>query len=169
MYIEENHQNEQYFFDQTTINAICDWLEGFSNPCILCAPMVSSELHRRGQVICTLDIDLRFESLTGFKLWDIFRPAYLDEQFDIIVCDPPFFNVSLSQLYDALHILSHYDLTQKMFVSYLSRRADAFENVFHHFGMIRTGIFPKYQTVKNCDRNEIEFFANFKTGIKLPC
>ena len=165
--MQENHQNEQYFFDQPTIEAMCDWLEEFENPCVICAPMLGRSMHDRGKDIATLDIDERFSDLPRFRRWDLYRPEHLDERFDVIVCDPPFFNVSLSQLFQAMRLLSHFDFDQRLMIGYLSRRASAVVGTFAKFGLEPTGQCPAYQTVKNCERNDIEFFANFETGLVL--
>jgi len=167
--MQENHQNEQYFFDRSTVDQLCDWLGGFDNPCVICAPSLGRQMHERGRVVRTLDIDQRFADLDGFIEWNLYKPRHLDERFDLIVCDPPFFNVSLSQLFSALRMLSHFDFSQRLMVSYLSRRADAITGTFSRFGIEATGMYPGYQTVKKCDRNEIEFFANFHTGLILSC
>ena len=167
--MHENHQNEQYFFDQATIEKLADWLGEFVSPAVICAPMLGREMHRRGRSVRTLDIDERFADLQGYIKWDIYRPEHLHEQFDVIVCDPPFFNVSLSQLFHALRVLSHFDFGQRLMISYLRRRGKAITATFSPFGLEATGQIPGYQTVKNCERNEIEFFANFQTGLSLSC
>jgi hypothetical protein len=105
----ERHENEQYFFDGPTLETLAEVVAGFANPCCLCAPLLGRELERRGGAVRTLDIDMRFTHLKGFVPYDIYRPHWLGEAFGLIVCDPPFFNVSLSQLFAALRLLSRYD------------------------------------------------------------
>src|SRR4051812_1271623 len=100
--MEENHQREQYFFDQPTIDALADLVGAFERPCVLCAPMVGKEASRRKRPVRILDVDERFAAVPGFQRWDIYRPTHVEETFDLILCDPHFFNVSLSQLFHAL-------------------------------------------------------------------
>jgi len=78
----------------------------------------------------------------------------------VILCDPPFFNVSLSRLFTALRTLARNDFSQPLLVSYLVRRARNVIGTFAPFGLAPTGLHPEYVTVVNCDRNDIEFFSN---------
>jgi len=157
----EIHANEQYFFDQPTLDRLCDLLIGFDRVCVLCAPRLGGALEQRGREVRTLDIDDRFEHLHGFLRWDLDRPEHLGERFDVILCDPPFFNVSLSQLFTAIRMLSGFDFTQKIAVSYLTRRAEAVLGTFAPFNLRPTGVHPGYVTVQQCAKNDIEFYANF--------
>jgi len=160
-YIEENHQREQYFFDSQTVTELASFLAQFERPCCLCAPMIGRELHARGRSIRVLDADDRFADLPGFVKWDLYRPRHLDEEFDLILCDPPFFNVSLSQLFKAIRLLCHFELTRRIMISYPVRRQQALMRVFAPFGIAETGWMPGYLTVQHCEKNEIQFYANF--------
>ena len=82
------------------------------------------------------------------------------EDFDIILCDPPFYSVSLSQLFSALRTLSRNDFRQTLMVSYLRRRASVVLGTFAKFELQPTGYLPGYQTVQSVPRNEVEFFSN---------
>lgn len=159
--LEERHEHEQYFFDDATVDAIADMLQPLGRVCILCAPNVGIELERRGCSPVVLDVDKRFSGLLGFREWDITRPTFVAEKFDVIFADPPFFNVSLSQLFAAVRMLSHHDFTQRLVIGYLTRRANAILSTFAPFGLRGTGFRPGYETVDNFERNEIELFANF--------
>lgn len=108
-----------------------------------------------------LDVDRRFGELPGFVEWDLYRPRHLDEAFDLVLCDPPFFNVSLSQLFTAIRLLCHFDLARKIMIAYPVRRQSAILGTFAPFGLRTTGYRPGYLTVQQCLKNEIEFFANF--------
>lgn len=160
--MEENHQREQYFFNAATIEALADLLAGFARPGTLCAPMVGQELARRKHPVRILDVDERFAGVPGFLRWDLYRPTHVPEDFDVLLCDPPFFNVSLSQLFAALRMLCHFDLARKVMVGYLVRREAALLGTFAPFGLQPTGCFPAYQTVQACERNDIQFYANFE-------
>ena len=158
----EKHENEQYFFDRPTLKRLADFVEGagYQNPCCICAPLLGQELERRGLEVAILDIDERFSGLKGFQRYDIYQPGWLDQAFDLIVCDPPFFSVSLAQLFMALRLLSHHNYSQPLLVSYLARRANNIMGTFTRFGLTATGYRPGYQTVQKVERNEIEFFGN---------
>ena len=159
--MDERHEREQYFFDAGTVGRLADLVASFERPCCLCAPMVGRELHRRGRTVRVLDVDERFADLPGFVTWDLYRPRHLDEQFDLVLCDPPFFNVSLSQLFTSVRLLCHFDLSKPVMISYPVRRSRAVLATFAPFGLRPTGYHPGYQTVQKCEKNEIEFYANF--------
>jgi len=164
--MEERHEQEQYFFDDARAGAIADMLQPLGRVCVLCAPKVGIELEHRGHGPVVLDVDKRFGSLRGFRWWDISRPTFIAEKFDVIFADPPFFNVSLSQLATAVRMLSHHDFTQRLVIGYLTRRANAIIGTFAPFGLQPTGFRPGYETVESVDRNVIELFANFEIGLK---
>jgi hypothetical protein len=156
----ELHENEQYFFDKPTLAYLADFVSGFPYPCCLCAPLLGRELESRGVPVRTLDIDERFAGLNGFRKYDIYRPEWLGEEFGLILCDPPLFNVSLSQLFTAIRLLSLYNYDQPLLVSYLVRRSSNIIGTFARFNLQPTGYRPGYQTVQKAERNDIEFFAN---------
>ena len=156
----ELHKNEQYFFDDRTLDQLASFVSAWTSPCCICVPMLGKRLVEVGVPVTILDIDKRFRDLTGFRQFDIQRPDWFEQEFDLIVCDPPFFNVSLSQLFTAIRMLSQFNFGQKMMISYLSRRDDALTGTFAPFGLKPTDYFPKYQTVRDVSRNRIEFLSN---------
>jgi hypothetical protein len=163
--MDELHSNEQYFFGSDTLNQLATFLEGWENPCCICCPMLGKELESRGVDVTILDIDERFSSLKGFKKYDLLRPEWIRKKFGIIVCDPPFYNLSLSKLSYALRMLSQHDFTQPMMVSYLKRRQKIVLRTFSKFNLQPSGFFPSYQTIQDCPKNEIEFFSNIPTRL----
>jgi hypothetical protein len=156
----EKHEVEQYFFDAPTIEHLAGFLTTFENPCCLCAPLLGKTLVERGHRVRILDTDARFAHLPGFSRYDIYRPVWLGEEYDLILCDPPFFNASLSRLFTAIRTLARNDFSQPLLVSYLTRRAHSLIQTFSPFGLAPTGYHPGYQTVQACERNDIELFGN---------
>lgn len=156
----ELHRNEQYFFNQPTLDQLADFVQCFSHPCCLCVPLLGKTLAERGVKVKVLDIDERFASVPGFEAYDIYRPAWIEEEFDLIICDPPFYSVSLSQLFTAIWKLAHFNYRQSLLVSYLKRRAANILGTFRPFHLVETGYYPRYQTVQEVERNKIEFFSN---------
>jgi hypothetical protein len=159
--MDELHQHEQYFWDDATVGLLTDRMQRFVKPCCLCAPLVGRELERRGHSCRTLDRDQRFADLTGFACYDLYRPQWRDEEFDVLICDPPFWKVSLSQLFGAVRLLSHYNWRQPLAICYPQRRASNLCGAFARFDLAPTGIFPTYRTVQMRPTDRIEFFANF--------
>ena len=162
--VDENHQAEQYFFDDATLDALAARVQQAERPALVCTPLLGRRLweaHRRA--VPVLDVDRRFADLPGFVEYDLHRPRPLDEKPDLIVCDPPFFNISLSRLFKALRVLAHHDVTTALMVFYLRRRASAVEGTFAAFGLRATDLRAGYRTVQDTgpgQRNEIVAFAN---------
>ena len=161
----ERHENEQYFFDEGTLNAFSAFLLRFDSICCVCAPLLGKRLVEAGANVAILDIDQRFSGLKGFVPFDLYKPHWVGAKYDVIICDPPFFNVSLSQLFAALRMLSMNCFDQPMMVSYLKRRENAILGTFAKFHLLPTGYEPGYQTVEACERNRIEFYSNLPGDI----
>ncbi|MBW3637159.1 MAG: protein-lysine N-methyltransferase, partial [Armatimonadetes bacterium] len=140
----EQHPLEQYFWDEATINQVADAAARFPNPCCLCAPMVGRELEKRGLETRVLDVDERFFDVAGFRRFDLYRPEWLGETFGVIVCDPPFWIVSLSQLFAAIRLLARHDYAQPLAICYPTRRGANLTGTFARFGLAPTGFLPKY-------------------------
>lgn len=158
--MDERHEREQYFFDAATLDHLTAFVRGFKQPCCLCAPMLGQHLERAGCAVRILDIDERFAGCAGFRHWDIQRPEWLGEVYDLIICDPPFFNISLSRLFVALRTLAQHRFDQRLLISYPTRRAQNLLGTFHRFGLQPTGYAPSYLTVQVSERNAIEFYGN---------
>lgn len=159
----ENHSREQYFWDDATLDYLANIAAQFENPACLCAPLLGSELERRGVACTTLDIDNRFQNLKGFTPFDVYRPTWQSADFGVIFCDPPFWIVSLSQLFSAIRLVCKHDFDKPLAICYPARRGTNLGATFARFGLRPTGYFPAYRTVDTQeDRSKIEFFANFQ-------
>lgn len=67
--------------------------------CLLCTPTLAYYFAKVHNIRpCLLDIDRRFETETNFKYFDISNPAQLDCDFDIVWCDPPFFQIKMEDI-----------------------------------------------------------------------
>ena len=159
--MNELHENEQYFFSENSLNELTLMLSDFDNICCLCTPLLGKKLNELGKIISILDIDKRFSDMECFTYYDINRPKYLENNFDVIVCDPPFFNVSLDRLFKTIQMLSHYNYNQKLLIMYLERRQLNIMNTFCGFNILPYNYIPEYQTVKVCEKNRVIAFSNF--------
>ena len=163
----ELHKHEQYFFDAATINHLADFASHYHYPCCLCTPLVGQELERRGLKTRTLDLDERFAHLRGYQYYDIQRPEWLGETYGLIICDPPFFRVSLDRLFNAVRTLSRFDYTQPLLICYLSRRGSSVAGTFSRFGLERIDCPIGYQTVQTSERNEVTLFGNLGVEVHM--
>ena len=159
--MRERHEREQYFFDESTVDHLARFLSRWPSPCCVGAPMVARRLAEGGHDVTLLDVDDRFADIVpGFHRYDLTRPTWIDRRFDVLLCDPPFFGVSLKQLAAAIQLLSHHDFTQPIVVGYLTRRAEALRSAFARFQLVAAGYRPGYLTVTNEGKNEMELYAN---------
>jgi len=166
----ERHEIEQYFWDDRTLLHLSEQVQGFENPCCLCAPLLGRELAQHGQKCCVLDIDERFADVPGWARFDLYRPQWRPDEFGLIVCDPPFWKVSLSQLFGAISILAHHNPAQPLLISYPKRRSFNICGTFSRFGLQplagdqwRAG----YRTIPERDRERdgVIFFSNVERWI----
>lgn len=162
--MNELHENEQYFFtsefENDFVNLIVNHYYG-SKICCVCCPMIGTRLADIGINVTILDIDTRFSNYSQFKYYDITNPQYLDDEFDLIICDPPFFNVSFSKLNKALKSLTHYDTNVSVILTYLLRRETKFLTNLSEFGLHRMNIRPQYKTVDVTDpKRDIRLYSN---------
>ncbi|MEM8600522.1 MAG: RNA 2'-phosphotransferase [Bacteroidota bacterium] len=148
----ERHDREQYFFDAATRDALAAAMATYAHVCCLCAPSLAETLAARGQRVTLLDLDERFAPVPGFRRYDLTRPDWLQNTFDVIVCDPPFFTVSLAQLRKAVAMLAHHRTDVPTLVAYLARRDRKLLTTFAEVGFRPTGFFP--------EKNEIQFYGN---------
>lgn len=158
--MRELHGHEQYFFDEQTLDHLSEFASSWDAPCCLCAPRLGQRLAERGVDVALLDIDKRFSTTPGYLHYDICRPEWLGREFDLIICDPPFFNVSLSRLFVAIRTLACNRFEQPLLVSYLQRRSSVMLSTFAPFHVRATGYCPSYQTVERVQKNKIEFYGN---------
>lgn len=159
----EDHSREQYFWDSATLENLAEVAACFENPACLCAPLLGSELERRNIACTTLDVDTRFQNLAGFAAFDISRPIWQSSDYGAIFCDPPFWIISLSQLFAAIRLLCHHDFEKPLAICYPARRGANLIATFSRFKLKPTGFFPTYRTVQTeHQRSKIEFFANFE-------
>lgn len=157
----ERRDREQYFFDAPTVRAWAAIAAQFPRPCFLCAPTAGAELSGRGLGQSILDIDERFAVYEGFQRYDLSRPDRLPVRPGVILCDPPFFSISLGRLRAAVDLLSDFDPAQPVAITYLKRRQDALLSRFDLYNLRPTGARATYRSIDASGRNEIEVYANF--------
>ena len=133
----EKHELEQYFWTRDTITHLADFASSYERVCCLCAPTLGAELGRRGCKVTNLDRDNRFEGTPGYRPYDLYRPERLEqsEGFDLIICDPPFYCVTLAQMFTALRLLADFRLDTPLMIGYLKRRERAVLGTFTTWGL----------------------------------
>lgn len=165
--LAEKPEIEQYFFDAGTLQRLASVAALYPHPCCLCTPTLGEELAMRGIEATTLDLDSRFFWLPGFRPYDLAQPEPTGEHYGIIICDPPFLSIPLSQLLRAVTLLSGGDYAQPLLINYLSSRGPALTAAFSQFGLRATGYHPGYTSIQNSGRNRMEIFGNLGPDVVL--
>jgi len=102
--LAEKREYEQFFFSEESLAGLVRVASDFRYPCLLCAPTLGVALESMGRRCRTLDIDVRFSGLGGFKFFDLNHPISFGEEYDLVLCDPPF-GFDVQQVFEAVDIL----------------------------------------------------------------
>jgi len=160
----ERRDLEQYFWNQGTVERLMKALEYTGDCCCLTTPTLAHKMHETGREETLLDIDTRFEYLPKYRYWDILKPAPVDagngKPFHIIVFDPPFFYISLAQLYTAVLEVCKNDTSTKLMLGFLKREEPALLKTFAAFNLKRTNFVLEYATVKENKWTNYCLFSN---------
>lgn len=81
----------QYNFAAETAAEIVTCLDGYASPCCLCTPTLAAEWQNNGRSVTLLDLDDRYAAFGQYIPYDLRDPVFINQRFDVIVADPPFF------------------------------------------------------------------------------
>jgi len=163
--ISENRKYEQYFWTSKTVNDLLDACEYITNTCCFTTPSLAHAFHEKGREEKLLDIDERFNYLPRFEKFDIINPHYLDEDnFNIIVIDPPFFNISTKELFEATNVITNNNFSTKIIITYLVRFEYPLLETLKPYGISETNLHPQYAHIKSNKWRNFKIYSN----IDLP-
>src|SRR5690242_10355913 len=94
----ERHDLEQYFWTQETVEKLLEALSDYEDCCCLATPSLAHAWHLQSREETLLDIDTRFAYLPKFRYYDLRNPEDVDDQYRIVIFDPPFFYISMEDL-----------------------------------------------------------------------
>ena len=165
----EKRDLEQYFWTTSTVNKLMHACEYIPETCCLTTPSLAHAFHENGREEKLLDIDDRFEYLPRFEKYDIKDPHKLVdgediEEFNIIVIDPPFFNITTQELFDATNVITGGDLSTNIIIAYLVRFEYALLETFKPYGISETTLTPEYAHIKSNKWKNFKIYSN----IDLP-
>lgn len=165
--ITEKRELEQYFWTSSTVNKLMNACEYITDTCCLTTPSLAHAFHENGRDEKLLDIDERFNYLPRFEKYDIKDPHKLEDEpaeFNIIVIDPPFFNISTQELYDATDMITNGDKSTNIVIAYLVRFEYALLETFKPYGISETTLVPEYAHIKSNKWKNFKIYSN----IDLP-
>lgn len=145
---KERYDLEQYFWSENTVKRLIESLEFTENCCCLTTPSLAHGFYQIGREEVVLDIDTRFNYLPKFRYFDIRFPVEQDEEFRIIVLDPPFFYLSMETIYNAVVKLAKENFDTKIMIGFLKREENLLLRTFKKFNLKETNFKLEYSTVK---------------------
>ena len=162
----ERRDLEQYFFTKNLISTLINSLtmryadqeELEAKVCLVCAPSLSKAfLDQLGYNVVVCDIDTRFNDLPGYAHFDLQEPdkctdpRVLNNQFELIIFDPPFFYITLDQMSKAIDFISKHSSNHAAMtigMSFMTRDEADVKKSFKQFKLEKTNLALEYATVK---------------------
>ena len=89
-FIEPDFNLGQFFYTGETAARLADALDVYQRPCCLCTPRLALEWFKRGRIVRLLDYDERFQTIAGYRSFDLLKPEPVHEDFDVLIFDPIF-------------------------------------------------------------------------------
>jgi hypothetical protein len=160
----EKREYDQFFFSEECLKKLVGVVSNFNNPCALCVPTLGYELEKQGKQCRTLDIDARFSWLKGFKYYDMHLPTDFNEEYDLLLCDPPF-KLDVQQIFEAVNKLKREGTT--IIVSWYQSRLDQFLQAFSVLHIKPVGVTLSYRDNDICFYNESEARKFGKVSVEL--
>jgi len=161
---EERTDLEQYFWTEDTVLRLIKSLEFIPNCCCLTTPTLGCGFHHIGREEVVLDIDTRFNFLPKFRYFDIRYPINQEEEFSIIVMDPPFFYIPMDVIYRAVLTITKNNTDTNLMIGFLQREEKLLLETFKDFHLKRTNFPLEYATVKPNKWKNYKLYSN----IDLP-
>lgn len=160
--VEENHNLEQFFYDDATTKRLLTIARRYERPVFLCNPSLAAAWEREvGTEYVLLDCDVRFKKLLkGFKAFNLRGPFFLLRfDYDVVFCDPPFANVSPAQVKTAIDMIAGTE-KQKAADVYLAYNSDREEALLESFtNLARMGRALGYKSVKEGMQEKIHLYG----------
>lgn len=161
---KERYDLEQYFWTEDTVNRLLQSLEFIENCCCLTTPSLGEGFFRIGREEVVLDIDTRFNYLPKFRYFDIRTPEEQEEEFRIIILDPPFFYLSMEQIYNAVLTITKNNFNTKILIGFLKREEKILLETFKKFNLKETNFKLEYATARPNKWKNYALYSN----IDLP-
>lgn len=94
-------------YDEKTMRDLADLVECFSRPCLVRAPHLAQELHRRGVGAALFDDGDDVPPLPGLRKWSPDQPVYVADEFDFVYFDASDIRRG-PVVFNALRIVAHF-------------------------------------------------------------
>jgi hypothetical protein len=156
---------EQYFFTENVLAAIVDSLVYEENIVCLCTPAVADAFWRyKGKSVVCLDIDERFGYLPGFMKYDLLNPVKIDIIPNILIIDPPFFQIKLVDLLNCVDVLTNGNKSTKIIFAFIKREEKALLSIFKSYNLKISKFKLEYKSVDPTKWNNYGIYINFESN-----
>jgi len=159
--LSERRDLEQYFFSRDTLVDLIKVMDQFDNPCCMVCPSVAHASHALNRELTLLDIDERFSYLPRYMNYNLYKPSPLTQTFDMILFDPPYFQVPMSDLFNSVDVISHQNRDTPLIVAFLRRSQANLLKTFSPYTLSPTRYHPGYAHVKDNKRKNYLFYSNW--------
>lgn len=158
----ENHNYEQFFWTETTVNKLISALEFVPDRCCLTTPSLAHGWFNLGQDELCLDIDKRFDYLPKFHYYDVCYPykLELEDTFRIIVLDPPYFVVPIEEFRNAIDVLTNNNYKTKILLAFLHREEKRLLAAFKPYNLKPTKFPLEYASIKPSKWHNFCLYSN---------
>ena len=169
--VREDTRHEQFFFNRATIERLVGMLDGSADPLLVCLPSVALELAERGRPARLLDRDRRFHGLPRAQDFDLHHPDFIEGTHDILLCDPPFANVTLPTLRRTIDLLVASALAPAahpaLGIAWISSREAALIATFAPYDLRPVGAPLGYRSVAQATQDRIRLYLS--RGARIVC
>jgi hypothetical protein len=167
--VEEDHAWEQFFWTRETVDNLmkaCNMVY-VEETCCFTTPSLAHGWHEQGRDEVLLDIDKRFEYLPKFKYYDARDPKKLDNDFRLIILDPPFFVVPIKQFRKAVDVITNKNYNTKIIIGFLKREEKLLLDAFNDYRIYPTKFELQYSSIKPSKWKNFTLYSNIDLpGIK---
>jgi len=167
--LKEKRELEQFFWTSDTVKKLLTACQYITECCCFTTPSLAEGFKNVGRDEKLLDIDERFSYLPRFERFDIKNP-HLPEgsgDFNVIVIDPPFFNVTIKQLFEATNIITNNNYKTNIIIAFLVRYEYPLLETFKPYGISETSASLEYAHIKPNKWRNFKLYSNIDLpGIK---
>lgn len=167
--IKERRELEQFFWTSDTVKKFLNSFKYVTECCCFTTPSLAEGFNNIGRDEKLLDIDERFSYLPRFEKFDIKNPHVPDGvgDFNVIVIDPPFFNTTIQELYEATNLITDNNFKTNIVIGFLVRYEYPLLETFKNYGISETSTPLEYAHIKPNKWRNFKLYSNVDLpGIK---
>lgn len=167
--MEENQAVEQYFWTKDTVERLikaCNFVYE-EKTCCLMTPSLAHGWHEQDRDEVLLDIDKRFNYLPKFHYYDVRDPQKMNQDFRLLILDPPFFYIPIETIRDCVDKLTNKDYSTRIMMAFLKRGEKRMREAFKHYKLVPTHFPLQYASIKENKWSNFVLYSNIELpGIK---